>query len=92
MTEYNQTIGPILRRKGFWAAAVGANITASDLAWNGFYPREVRVGKGGDLAVTYADSTSEVIKSIPDGAVFVDCCWASVAATNSTAYALSFGW
>lgn len=85
----NTDRGPINARRSYWPTAVGSNIS---LALGGYYPREIRVHVGGDLVVTYTDNTTETIKSIPDGAIFVDCCWTAVTASGSTAYALSFGW
>jgi hypothetical protein len=88
-TVQNNDQGPITRRRSYWPTSVGTDL---DLTWTGNYPREIRVHVGGDLAVTYADGQSEIIKSIPSCAVFVDSCWASIAATGSTAFALTVGW
>jgi hypothetical protein len=85
----NNDLGPIRKRVSYWAGAVGTAIAS--LAWNGFLPREIRVFKGGNLNVTYWDGTTEIITGIPDNTIFVDCCWASIAATNST-YNLTVGW
>ncbi len=92
MIQQNIAISPIVRRKSFWLGAVGSAIAASDLIWNNSSPREIRVFKGGNLNVTYTDGTTEILTGIPDGTIFVDTCWASISATSSTAYNLSFGW
>jgi len=85
----NTEMGPIRARRNYWATAVGSD---APLALDSFLPREIRVGVGGDLSVTYIDGTTSTIKSIPSGAIFVDCCWSQINATSSTAYAISVGY
>lgn len=88
--QINNELGPIRRRKSYWLGSKGADIT--DLSYKGFYPRRVHVFSAGNLDVTYADGTHEVITGITAGTVFDDCCWVSIAAATSSAYNLSFGW
>lgn len=85
----NPDPGPIKRRRTYWPTAVGSD---TPLAWNGYYPREIRIHSAGDLSVTYDDQTTETIKSIPVGAVFRDCNWVQINAAGSTAFAISVGW
>lgn len=86
----NTSPGPITARRSYWAGGVGSALT--DLSFNGYYPREIYVGNAGNLKVTYVDGTEETITGIIAGYTFHDCCWASIAATGSTAYNLSFGY
>lgn len=88
-TERNTDPGPIQRRRSYWAGSVGSDLS---LAWGGHYPREIRVHATGNLNVTYDDGTTEVITGIPAGAVFHDCCWATILAASSTAHTLTIGW
>lgn len=94
MARTNTDQGPITRRKSYWGGAVGSDV---DLSWTSapddpYLPREIKVFKGGNLAVTYWDGSSETITGITDGTTFKDCCWAKITASGSTAYNISVGW
>lgn len=85
----NTDRGPITARKNYWASAVGSNIS---LALDSFLPREIYVGSAGDLNVTFIDGSTSIIKSIAAGTTFHDCCWVTILATSSTAFAISVGY